>query len=245
MKSILQMGGVAALVLLTSTACTRPAFRSVAQWAELARASPTIVEVVRPGVAVATPAVLSRALATAPVAEKFIPPCMVSPAATRVIKLRIDNNFRVKHTGRNIVTRKVGGTGSKPVPEPTMNPDSTTYDMTLDSTVWDKDDHIIAIEIYIKDGQLIYPDDKHSITTIDVPDSMFICLDPIKYIEDKRDNQPENDSDTGNPRWDVATVYVDRTKKGSQKFNIRVIVLHDDAAHVLPLIIDPKVENRG
>lgn len=259
MKSILRMGA-AAIVLLTAAACTQPASRSVAQWAELARASPTIVQIIRPGVGVATSAVLVRALATAPLTEKFIPPCTVSPNATRVIKLRIDNNFVVKQTGRNIITRKVGGAGSKFVKEPPMNPDSTTYDMLLDSKIWDSDDKIIAIKIYIEDGSLMYLGDKYSITTVDGPDSMFICLDRIKYIEDKRDNQPENDFDTINPtwhilkwfiphhdipKWDVATVYVDRTKTGSQKFNIRVIVRQDDGAHILPLIIDPKIVNMG
>ena len=77
------------------------------------------------------------------------------------------------------------------------------------------------------------------------PPSMFICLDPIKYITDHANSEKEDDTSDGVSAWDVATFYVDMTKVQNQKFNIRLIVFDDDKTRYMPIIIDPKVENQG
>jgi hypothetical protein len=199
----------------------------------------------RPNIAVASPAVLARALKMAPV-EKPITQCATSPSATRVVKLRINNNFHVKNTGHDVVSKRPAGGGVKSVQEPALNADSTTYDMKFDKTVWDAHGQVIAVKVILKDRDLVFLSDEESVTTVNTTTgSMFICLDKVKSAEDKNNNAPDDDSDTGQDQWDQATFYVDETKIQTQKFNIRVIVRHQDHMHVLPIIIDPVVENNG
>jgi hypothetical protein len=204
-----------------------------------------LVVLERPHIAVASPALLARALSIAPGSEQFIPPCTTSPTATRVVKIRINKNFDVKNTGRDIVSKKTSGGGVKTVPAPTPNALSTTYDLNLDNTVWDDNDKIIAVKVILKDQDMIFLSDAYSITTVTTTNSMYTCLDKIKHVEDKGDSEPEDDSDTSNRKWDTVTFYVDRSKKQDQKFNIRLIVFQTDGIHVLPLILDPDVQNNG
>jgi len=242
---------LAAAVLLTCAAAT-PAQAEASQASASHSAGLTDYElknlfvVIRPNVAVASPTVLARALKMAPV-EKPIDQCITSPTATRVVKLRINNNFHVKNTGHDAVSKKPTGGGVKSVKEPApLNAESTTYDMKFDKFVWDAHNQIIAVKVILKDRDLVFLSDEESITTVKTTTpSMFICLDKIKSAEDKNDNDPDDDSNTGQDKWDQATFYVDETKIQTQKFNIRVIVRHQDRMHVLPIIIDPVVENNG
>ena len=242
---------LAATVLLACLAST-PTQAEVSQASEASRSArfsdyelKNLVVFKRPNVAVASPAVFARAIKLAPV-EKRIDQCNTSPSATRIVKLRINNNFHVKNTGHDVVSKRPTGGGVKLVHEPALNANSTTYDMKFDKTVWDAHGQVIAVRVILKDRDLIFLSDEESITTVNTTtDSIFMCLDPIKKAEDKNDGDPENDSDTGHDKWDQATFYVDETKLQTQKFNIRVIVRHQDRMHVLPIIIDPEVENNG
>lgn len=250
-----------ATALLSCAACTRTQPAEVAQKgsAEVAQRGfrPTeyqlkaLVMLKRPNIYEASPTLLSRALNIAPLKEQFIDPCTpaTTPVADRVVKVRINNNFDVKKTTRDMVTKKFGGGGAKPVPEPDLTPDSTTYDMKLDKTVWDATDKIIAVKIILKDDNMIFLDDKHSVTTVQAPTlltSSFLCLAPIQYAEDKGDNDSEGGPDTpGKAKWEVVTFYVDKAQLQSRKFNIRVLVFNQDNIHVLPLILDPEVDNHG
>jgi hypothetical protein len=188
--------------------------------------------------------------------EQFITPCTPAtmPTADRMVKVRINDGFDVKVVPRDMISKKVGGGGVRAVPEPTLTPDSTTYDMKLDKTVWDPTDKIIAVKIILKDGQMLFLDDKYSVTTVVAPTlatSSFMCLAPIQYGEDKPDNEDENGPDgkkpDGTPRdkYQVVTFYVDKLQLQTRKFNIRVLVFNNDGHHVLPIILDPAVENNG
>jgi len=209
-----------------------------------------LVTAVRPNVYVAQPGLLARALSLAPLNERFITPCVAgsTPTATRIVKIRIDNSFDVKSTGRNVVSKKSNGAGIRPVKEPNIVPgESTTYDLLLDKTVWDATDNYIAIKVILKDQNLIFPSDNAAVTTVGAPTdpSMFVCIDRIEFIEDKKNNDPEDGSNAQNPKYETTTVYIDRNQIMKQKFNIRIIALHRDKVHALPLIIDPSVENDG
>ena len=207
---------------------------------------------IRKGVAVATPAFFARAIAIRPVNEVPIPPCgTTAPSTSRVVKMRIGDGFDVKDTGREaFVKYRVGG-GRKDVPEPAHNVDSTTYDLNLDTSVWaGSASKYIAVSIFLKDDYLSFLNDEISVTTVGAA-GMFYCLENIKRIADKDDGEPEDDkpSTTGHD-WQVATFYVDGTVKGKQKFNIRLSVRHkkhnpQDFAYVLPIIVDPVVDNNG
>jgi len=241
---------LAAAVLLTCAAAT-PAQAEASQASASHSAGLTDYElknlfvVIRPNVAVASPAVFARAIKLAPV-EKVIPQCTTSQNATRVVKVRINNPFNVKNTEHDVTSKKRSGNGVKPVKEPDPNANSTTYDLKLDKTVWDTAGQIIAITVILKDKDLKFLSNDESITTVNTSwQSIFVCLDPIKHVEDKKDPEPEDDSDTGRDKWDQATFYVKEPDIQTQKYNIRVIVRHQDRMHVLPIIIDPVVENNG
>jgi len=247
-----QLGGLATTALLA--ACTpqgqiqsdqhQPAPFTDAQ-------KKNLLAEIRPNIFVAQPALFARALNIAPLKEKLIPLCeAVSPApvAQRVVKIRIDYPFSVKNTGRNVVSKRPNGNGVRPVPEPVIIPqESTTYDLKLDKTVWDATDNYIAIKVILKDERLIFPSDNAAVTTVGDPGdpSMFYCMDRIKWIEDKKNSDPDDESDTGKWKYESTTVYVDKNKIMKQKFNIRVIALHNDDVHALPLIMDPVVDNNG
>jgi hypothetical protein len=239
-------GVLATTIFLTSSACTPPKKDEAAPKAKFTDSQLKALFVTkRPNVVVASPALLARVLNTAPLKEQLIPMCQTSPTATRVIKLRINSKFDLKDIGRDIVSKSHVGGGVKTVSEPTWNVYSTPYDMKLDKNVWDAHNQILAVKVIIKDEDLRFPDDEYSVTTVETANSMFICLDKIKVIEDKKNNQPEDDSDTGQPKWAQATFYVDESKVMSQKFNIRLIVLQRKLGYVMPIILDPVIDNNG
>lgn len=241
---------LAATFLLSCTACTKTPSSDVARRAAYTDYQlKNLLVLRRPNVYVASPALLSRALNIAPLKEQFLTPCTgAPPIVDRVVKVRINNGFDVKTTVRDIVSKKPGGGGAQLVPEPTLNPNSTTYDMKLDKSVWTAADKIIAVKIILKDDLMNFLDDKYSVTTVETPTlstSSFLCLAPIEWAEDKGDNEPEGGPDTGKPKSQVVTFYVDKAQIQSRKFNIRVVVFNTDGVHVLPLILDPAVENNG
>lgn len=239
-------GILATTIFLTSSACTPPQKPEAAPKAKFTDSQLKALFVTkRSNISVASPALLARVLNTAPLKEQLIPICQTSPTATRVIKLRIKDNFDVKDTGRDIVSKKQQGGGIKIVPEPTWSVNSTSYDMRLDKSVWDAPNQILAIRVILKDADLRFPDDEYSVTTVETTDSMFLCLDRIKWVEDKKNNQAEDDSDTSQSKWYQATFYVDETKVMSQKFNIRLIVLQRKLGYVMPIILDPVIDNNG
>mgnify|MGYP001549786214 CR=1 FL=1 len=61
-----------------------------------------------------------------------------------MVKLRINGSFDIKNTGRDVLSKKPGGGSKRPVPEPALNLNSTTYDLKLDKTVWDSTGRLVA-----------------------------------------------------------------------------------------------------
>jgi len=239
-------GLLATIAIGTASSPTQSAAETAAPDRPL---SPLLAKTIRPGVTVASDAVFARAMAIKPFKEKDIPRCGATlPVATRIVKIRIKDNFRVKRTERDVISKRSAGGGVRIVSEPPIGPLSTSYDLLLNPSVWDPADSIIAVMVFIKDGRLKFISDDQSITTVELPAgtlSMFMCLDSIKTIPDKPDNDPDDNSPGGGTKFNVATFYVDRSKIQEQKFNIRVIVYHDDNIHALPIIIDPNIKNEG
>jgi hypothetical protein len=243
----------AAAILLTCTSCTRPppdkkAATEVVRARELTEGQKkNLLARFGADVWVASPLLFARALRTAPLNEETIPQCgSTSPNAARIVRIRINKNFDVKNTGRDVMSKRHIGGGVKSVPEPDIVwAESTTYDVRLNKNVWDSHNQTIGIKVILKDPDLFFVDNQHAITTIK-PNNMFKCVDSVKWAEDKLDDQSENGPDSINPdKAYQVTFYVDEAKIGKQKFNIRVVVLHKDGIHALPIIIDPEVENDG
>jgi hypothetical protein len=255
-SSVVLTGSLATAMALACAACTKTQpsdaihkdVATTTNFADYLKSKAVVQKKIN--VFIAGPDIVTRALNIAPMEEEFITRCdpAALPNATRMVKLRINGGFDVKNTGRDVVSKKPGGAGAKPVPEPTLNLNSTTYDLKLDKTIWDATGQILAVKILLKDGDMIFLDEDHSVTTVKSPpgaSSMFICLSGIKSVEDKDDSAPDDESDTGKDKWQSVTFYVNEPNRRLQKFNIRLVVFQKKHPYVLPIILDPEIENTG
>jgi hypothetical protein len=243
----------AGATLLACLSCTRPTSTKAVSSEAARRAELTdgqkknLLSRFGNDVWVASPLLLARALRDVPPNEIPIPQCGATfPNAARIVRIRINKNFDVKNTERDIKSKYHTGGGIKDVPEPNIVwAESTTYDVKLDKTVWDSHNQTIGIKLILRDPDMFFIDNDHAVTTAS-PNSMFKCVDRIKWSEDKDDDQSEIGPTSVNPNMGYqVTFYVEEAAIGKQKFNIRVIVLHKDKIHALPIIIDPEVENDG
>ena len=245
--SIVLTKALAAAILLTCSAGTpTQASETTSQTQFTDFQLKNLVVFKRSDIVMASPALIARALKIAPLKEQFIPQCTTSPTVTRIVKLKINKDFDVKKTGRDVVSKKISGGDLKSVPEPTLSAESTTYDLKLDKSVWEAHGQLMGIRIVLKDRDMIFLDDEHSVTTVETIDSAFYCLDKIKNVEDKKDGDKEDDTTAlGKEKFQQVTFYVDETKMRTQKFNIRLIIFQKTTPYVLPIIVDPVVENNG
>jgi hypothetical protein len=259
-KAVFVTSGLAAVAAMTVASCspkdTRAKLGGEGMAAWTTKDFSIYFQPIRKDVAVASPALFARLQKLEPVNMVKIPKCggtLPAPTTSRLVKLVIKDGFDVKDTGREAYAKNRGGGGRNDVPQPALNAGSTTYDLNLDKSVWaGSSSQYIAVSVYLKDDFLSFVNDDLSITAMDAP-GMFYCLENIKSIPDHDDGDPEDDKQSTSPsihNWNVATFYVDGTQKAVQKFNIWVVVRHkkhnpSDWPYVLPVIIDPIMDNNG
>lgn len=149
----------------------------------------------------------------------------------------IIRDFNVKHVMRDITLHPVGGQQSVPVPEPvTPHPMPTRWDMGLSR--W-----------FSQTGG------KQRITMkflLDDPSLAFLWNGNFPITAKNRKSQlmlasPQFDRQAGN--WvsvDLLLDPADPSTHGAAEYNVAVVVTDErDSRYKLPIIIDPRSENRG
>jgi len=166
------------------------------------------------------------------------------PRPTKLIKIPIKGNL--KNIPRRIRVRTYNSSTDTPS-DPSSNmpqsdfgtePLQTRYDLDL-KNYWEGADYI-AVKVIIKDPDITFWDDEHSVVAADKDSLKMFCGRKSRTIE-------IDEEDGTTTRWEVLKFHIKNLKTTGNigRLNIDLFFRDSTIKYSLPVVIDPMIKNNG